>query len=250
VAAGMVSPYTRRSSMQLEGSFRSRKGGARMRTKTYRGVALEGGVARWYDARARKIRGEKRALARRVAELLPPAANVLEVAPGPGYLAIELARRGNYRISGLDISETLLAIARENVAREGVDVEFRHGDAAAMPFESEVFDFVVCQAAFQNFGRPVEALREIRRVLKVAGTAVIVDLRRDASGRAINDYIRTISDNVIDWLTNQLLFRRLLVRRAYSTEQLQKFLIASGFSDFEIREGPMNLEICAVKSAE
>jgi ubiquinone/menaquinone biosynthesis C-methylase UbiE len=152
-------------------------------------------------------------------------------------------------VSGLDISETLLAIARENAAREGVEVDFRHGDAAAMPFESESFDFVVCQAAFQNFSSPADALKEIKRVLKVGGTAVIVDLRRDASGEAINEYVATISGGVFDWLTNQLLFRRLLVRRAYSSEQLRELLAASNFSDFEILEGPMVLELWATKTA-
>jgi ubiquinone/menaquinone biosynthesis C-methylase UbiE len=223
--------------------------GARAGAKAYRGPALEGGVARWYDARARKARAEKQALARRVAELLPSSARVLEVAPGPGYLAIELARLGDYRVSGLDISETLLDIARANAAREGVDVDFRHGDAAAMPFDDGVFDFVVCQAAFQNFAHPAAALTEIRRVLKAGGTAVIVDLRRDASGRAINDYVATISDGMFDWLTNQLLFRRLLVRRAYSRDQLTTLLAASAFSDFEFREDPMVLELWARKSA-
>ena len=223
--------------------------GARERSKAYRGVALEGGVARWYDARARKARAEKQALAWRVAELLPVSGRVLELAPGPGYLAIELARFGDYQVSGLDISETLLAIARENAAREGVRVDFRHGDAAAMPFESGIFDFVVCQAAFQNFGSPADALKEIRRVLKVGGTAVIVDLRPDATGEAINEYVRTISGGVFDWLTNQLLFRRLLVPRAHSSEQLKELLAASKFSDFEILEGPMVLELWATKTA-
>src|ERR1700743_984216 len=188
--------------------------GARPRFKAYRGVVVGGGGAAWDDARRGKARAEKQALAWRVAESLPSSGRVLEVAPGPGYLAIELARLGDYQVSGLDISETLLAIARENAAREGVRVDFRLGDAAAMPFESGIFDFVVCQAAFQNFGSPADALNEIRRVLKVGGTAVIVDLRPDATGEAINEYVRTISGGVFDWLTNQLLFRRLLVRRA------------------------------------
>jgi ubiquinone/menaquinone biosynthesis C-methylase UbiE len=223
--------------------------GARERSKAYQGVVLEGGVARRYDARPRKARAEKQALALRVAEFLPSSGRVLEVAPGPGYLAIELARLGDHQVSGLDSSEMLLAIARENATRVGVDVDFRHGDAAAMPFESGIFDFVVCQAAFQNFGSPADALKEIRRVLKVGGTAVIVDLRRDATGEAINEYVGTISGGVFDWLTNQLLFRRLLVRRAYSSEQLKEWLAASKFSDFEILEGPMVLELWATKTA-
>jgi ubiquinone/menaquinone biosynthesis C-methylase UbiE len=222
--------------------------GMRQRSKGYRGVALEGGVARWYDGRAQKARAEKRALALRVAECLPSSARVLELAPGPGYLAIELSKASDCRVSGLDISETLLSIARRNAEREGADIDFRHGDAAAMPFEDGSFDFVVCQAAFQNFSRPARALAEIKRVLKPGGTAVIVDLRRDSSGHAINQYIATISDGPLDWLTNQVLFRRLLVRRAHTRDQLAELLAASGISDFEIRESAMELELWVRKT--
>ncbi len=69
-----------------------------MRSKAYRGVAMEGGVAHWYDARAKKERDENQALARRLAEHLAPGSTVLEVAPGPGYLAIDLAKLGNKRL--------------------------------------------------------------------------------------------------------------------------------------------------------
>ncbi len=153
-------------------------------------------------------------------------------------------------MTGLDISETLLTIARQNAAREGVEVDFRHGDVAAMPFERESFDFIVCQAAFQNFSRPMEALKEMRRVLKAGGKAVIVDLRHYASSRAINDYVATISGSVVNWLTNQLLYRLILVRRAYSAEQLEKLLATSEFAEFKIQEYPMTREIWAAKSAD
>ncbi len=60
-----------------------------MQSKAYRGVALQGGVARWYDVRAQKVRGEKQGLARRVAELVSSAANVLEV-PARGISRLNL----------------------------------------------------------------------------------------------------------------------------------------------------------------
>lgn len=214
-----------------------------MRSKAYRGVAMEGGVAHWYDARAQKERGENQALARCMAERLPAGAMVLEIAPGPGYLAIELAKLGNYNITGLDISETFVRIACENAAREAVEVDFRHGDVAQMPFESGTFDFIVCRGAFQNFSEPVTALQEMRRVLKTGGTAVVIDLRRDVASEAVNEYVRKVSTGVINWLTNQLAFRLVLVRRAYTKDQLKGFIAASGFRNFEIREGPMFLEM-------
>lgn len=213
-----------------------------MTSKPYRGVAMEGGVARWYTARAKRERDDYQALARRIAESLPSEARVLEVAPGPGYLAIELAKLGEYRIAGLDISETFVDIASRNAEREGVAVDFRHGDVADMPFADAAFDGVVCRAAFQNFSQPEKALREMRRVLKVGGAAVLIELRRDVSSRAINQHVRKVATSLREWLTNQLLFRLLLVRRAYTENQLRQFASSTGFSGVEIRKGSVFLE--------
>ena len=56
----------------------------------------------------------------------------------------------------------------------------------ALPFPSETFDFAVCRAAFKNFSDPVGALAEMHRVLRPGGTALIIDLRNDASDEAID----------------------------------------------------------------
>ncbi|MGH7820561.1 MAG: class I SAM-dependent methyltransferase [Candidatus Binatia bacterium] len=203
---------------------------------------MEGAIARWYNARAKRERDDYRVLAGRIAGSLPPEARVLEVAPGPGYLAIELAKLGKYRIVGLDISETFVDIASRNADREGVEVDFRHGDVADMPFSDATFDSVVCRAAFQNFSQPDKALREMRRVLKVGGAAVLIELRRDVSSQAINEHLRKVARGLREWLTNQLLFRLLLVRRAYTEDELRQFASTSGFASAEIRKGPVFLE--------
>src|SRR5579864_9095031 len=65
---------------------------------------------------------------------LPSGARVLEVAPGPGFFAIELAKLGKYTITGLDISRTFVEIATKNARQAGVTVDFQQGNAAAMPF--------------------------------------------------------------------------------------------------------------------
>ena len=60
---------------------------------------------------------------------------VLEVAPGPGFFAIELAKLGDFQITGLDISRTLVEIASENARAAGVRGRFspgqRLGDAVS-----------------------------------------------------------------------------------------------------------------------
>lgn len=114
---------------------------------------MEGASARRYA----KLRGTQAQLegnrrqAVRLAATLPDGAAVLEVAPGPGYFAIELARLGRFHITGLDVSTTFVQLAQAAAQRAGVTVEFRQGDVAAMPFDDGQYDLVVCQAAFKNF---------------------------------------------------------------------------------------------------
>src|SRR5262249_46393885 len=136
-----------------------------MKKKGYRGLPLEGVLARWYAKMTGKDIGEYRQLAGALAGQLAAGAAVLEVAPGPGYLAIELAKLGPYQVVGLDISHPFVRMAAENANRAGVQVAFHHGDAAAMPFEPDSFDLSVCRAAFKNFTQPVQALNEMHRVL-------------------------------------------------------------------------------------
>src|SRR5919204_1970136 len=118
--------------------------------KGYKGLPLEGFLARWYARITGKDRGAFRKLAEAVAGQLAGGGSVLEVAPGPGYLAIELAKLGPYRITGLDISRSFVRIASENAREAGVVIDFRQGDAATMPFPAESFDYAVCRAAFKN----------------------------------------------------------------------------------------------------
>ena len=148
--------------------------------KPYKGMAMEGVIARWY-ANIRKNDAELEPVVRQVRELLPAGGRILEVAPGPGYLAIELARLGAYHVVGLDISASFVEIARAKARQAGVAAEFQQGDAAHMPFGADTFDFIVCRAAFKNFTEPAQAIREMHRVLKLGGTALIIDLRGDAS---------------------------------------------------------------------
>jgi ubiquinone/menaquinone biosynthesis C-methylase UbiE len=157
--------------------------------KAYKGMGMEGVTAKWYASLTRKVMDEFVTLARRVAEKVSPGSQVLEIAPGPGYFAIELAKLGRYRITAIDISRTFVEIARRNAVEAGVDVNFRQGDVANMPFEPDSFDFLLCRAAFKNFSRPIRALEEMYRVLQPGGRALIIDLRKDASRESVNEAV-------------------------------------------------------------
>jgi len=211
--------------------------------KAYKGLPMEGMLATWYAKNTAKLDAEFKACARRISGELTPGAKVLEVAPGPGYLAIELAKLGPYRITGLDISRSFVRIASENAARAGVDVEFRLGDAASLPFPDHSFDFVVCRAAFKNFSDPVAALREMHRVLRPGGKALIIDMRNDASDAAINETVDAMHLGRIDAFLTRATFKHMLRKRAYSRDDFHRMVAATPFGRGDINEAPIGYEV-------
>jgi ubiquinone/menaquinone biosynthesis C-methylase UbiE len=210
--------------------------------KAYKGVAMEGFIASWYAKNTARDVRRFRDTAREVSERVPSGARVLEVAPGPGYLAIELARRG-YEVVGLDISKSFVDIARQNAARAGVAIRFEHGDAAHMPFRDGSFDFAVCTAAFKNFSDPVGALDEIHRVLKPGGRASIIDLRKDASPAAIREEIRGMNLSRLNAALVRWTFQTLLLRNAYTREALEQMARRSKFGGCEIVEQGIGFDL-------
>src|SRR5258708_33521563 len=192
--------------------------------KAYKGVGRDGLTAKWYAKSKAKSMNGFRSDARRVAALLAPDAKVLEVAPGPGYFAIELAQMGGYQVIGLDISKTFVEMAQRNAAQAGARAEFRLGSASDMPFESKQFDFLFCRAAFKNFSEPVQALQEIHRVLKPGGRALIVDLRRNASLKSINEAVARMGLGFLGALFTRLVFRFMLLKSAYTKPDFERLL--------------------------
>jgi ubiquinone/menaquinone biosynthesis C-methylase UbiE len=212
---------------------------------------MEGPIARWY-ARVRGSKGQLAGYRKQALQLtanLPDGARVLEVAPGPGYLAIEMARLGRIHVTGLDISRTFVQIAGENACTAGVTVEFRHGDVAHMPFETGFFDLVVCQAAFKNFTRPISALAEMHRVLRAGGTAVIQDMSRDATHADIEREVDGMDIGRLSTFTTKATLE-MLKRRAYAPAQFERLAANSPFSTCEITTEGIGLEVRLIKESE
>jgi ubiquinone/menaquinone biosynthesis C-methylase UbiE len=210
----------------------------------FKGPEMEGPVARWY-ARVRGTRSQIEAYRKQAADLtagLADGAAVLEVAPGPGYFAIEIARLGRFHVTGLDISRTFVEIASKNAREARVGVDFRQGDVAAMPFAAESFDLVVCQAAFKNFTLPHGALAEMYRVLRAGGTAVIQDMSRDATHAAIEGEVRAMELGRLSTFTTQATLE-MLRRRAYSPAQFERLAAESPFRTCEIALAGIGLEV-------
>lgn len=89
---------------------------------------------------------------------------LLDVATGPGYGAATAAQ-AQAQATGVDFSAAMVAEAR----RLYPTVEFREGDAEALPFPQRSFDAVVCNFGLLHFSRPEQALSEAFRVLDSGG---------------------------------------------------------------------------------
>jgi ubiquinone/menaquinone biosynthesis C-methylase UbiE len=214
--------------------------------KAYKGMGMEGSVARWYDRTTRKDMPEIRRLAASIAAMMPPGGSVLEVAPGPGFLSIELAKRG-LQVRAVDISKTFIEIARKNAAAEGVTARFQLGNAAALPVDEASVDFVVCRAAFKNFTEPVKALAEMRRVLRPGGHAMLIDMRRDVSLPELRGYVNGLDVSRINRWFIMLSFRGMLIKRAYPIEEIRRMAIAAGWADPRIDSSPLGFAAWTTK---
>jgi ubiquinone/menaquinone biosynthesis C-methylase UbiE len=192
---------------------------------------------------------EFQALAARIGALISAHGSILEIAPGPGFLSIELAKRG-FEVCAVDISKTFVGLARQNAAAAAVRVCFEVGNAAALPIPDASQDFVVCRAAFKNFSKPVEALREMRRVLRPGGTALLIDMRRDVSVAEIRRYVDGLGVSWLNRLFMMAVFRSMLIRRAYPIDDIRRMTAQAGWTDARIDLTPVGFEAWARASEE
>src|SRR4029453_9724269 len=112
-----------------------------MLSKAYRGLAMEGPIATWYTRNTGRERGRFVETARLVEQGVPSGSRVLEVAPGPGYFSVGLARRG-YAVTAVAIRESFVRIAPEHARESGVEVDVRQGNASRLPLPDAMFEYV------------------------------------------------------------------------------------------------------------
>ncbi|MCI0708425.1 MAG: bifunctional demethylmenaquinone methyltransferase/2-methoxy-6-polyprenyl-1,4-benzoquinol methylase UbiE [Ignavibacteriae bacterium] len=102
---------------------------------------------------------------------------ILDVATGTADLSIRSVRLQPKRIVGIDISEEMLKLGREKIAkrRMGHIISLQTGDAERLPFAEGEFDAVTVAFGVRNFSDLTQGLREMHRVLRPHGVAVILE---------------------------------------------------------------------------
>lgn len=123
--------------------------------------------------------------------------NVLDVGCGQGFLLSLIAEKADKAI-GIDKSSESLAQARKGMNELKLNnVELILGDAEKLPFENETFDTVYSIGVLHHTAKTEEAIKEIRRVLRKDGTAVVMLYRKYVPKWVMVRFLRGIS-KIID----------------------------------------------------
>jgi ubiquinone/menaquinone biosynthesis C-methylase UbiE len=151
---------------------------------------------------------------------------VLDVGCGPGNITAGLARKVDHgSIVGIDSAEAVIEIALTEQSQKAAHLSFQVGDVYGLDFPDGHFDVVYAHQVLQHLARPVEALEEMRRVLKPEGLLAV----RDADFGAFTWFP---ADPVLDrWMA---LYHELTQRNAAQADagrNLKAWARAAGFRD-------------------
>src|SRR5919198_3231879 len=103
-----------------------------------------------------------------------PCASLLDAGCGDGrYFHVTAADPPTERLAGCDISERILATARETASRLGLEPELVRANVESLPFEDDSFDLVFCTQVLEHLLSPAEGVRELARVLRPGGVLLL-----------------------------------------------------------------------------
>ena len=170
---------------------------------------------------------------------------VLDIGTGSGRLAIELAKaKGtDFHITGIDVSDDMLCLARENARKAGVAdrVEFILGNAADMPFPDGSFDLVISYASLHHWFRPEDVFTESQRVAARDAMIMIRDNRRVYGNKFWEAFI---------WVLCRFMNKRHrdnwpgVIRSSYTLPEIADIVKNSGLRNYRIGTDFITFDLC------
>ena len=220
-------------------------------------------LTNWYDFQAPFYRlwrnNYGHFLVRHVASVLREggARRVLDAGCGTGLFTIGLAKlHAEWRIEGIDASAGMLAVARRQARRIGVDnIAFYQGDVTAVACPAGAYDALVAAGLFPNLNDWSAALREFHRVLASSGRLIIVEFDRTSMTGAARLFFRLM---IFGYKAVSYFLRRFrfadewnLQASTVSEVRLEQELRAAGFThQLELRQrGHLILQLTKIGGA-
>ncbi len=132
--------------------------------------------------------------------------SILDVATGTGDFAIETLRLNPEQVTGVDISNGMLAIGKEKMIKKKCDhiIKLQYGDSENLPFEDNTFDACIVSFGVRNFENLEQGLSEMHRVLKNKGVCVIIEFSQPSKvpfKQFYNFYFKNILPIIGGWFS-------------------------------------------------
>ncbi|MDE6117836.1 MAG: bifunctional demethylmenaquinone methyltransferase/2-methoxy-6-polyprenyl-1,4-benzoquinol methylase UbiE [Duncaniella sp.] len=179
--------------------------------------------------------------------------DILDIATGTGDLAILLARKLDpLTVVGVDLSSGMVEIGRKKVTAAGLDdvVTLGIGDCLQLPFPDASFDCITCAYGVRNFQNLPAGYREMHRVLRPGGVAVILELSTPRSALVrpfYNLYTRHVIPAVGRMVSKDVRAYSYLPESIAAVPQgpeMTGIIAAAGFS--EAKYIPMTFGTCTI----
>ncbi|HNW43996.1 MAG TPA: class I SAM-dependent methyltransferase [Elusimicrobiales bacterium] len=167
-------------------------------------------------------------------ELRFAGGRLLDLGTGPGDLPVAVCRRlKNARVTAVDLSPVMRALAAKKIARSGLSGRIRllRADVKATKLPSGSFDLVICSNLVHHLPDPVLLFREIGRLCRPGGGFLIRDLRRPATLKALNALMLGAAGDT----PRQLELLRNSLRAALRTAEAGFYAKKAGLENFTLR---------------
>ncbi|WP_304681326.1 class I SAM-dependent methyltransferase [uncultured Clostridium sp.] len=169
---------------------------------------------------------------------------ILDVGSGTGvYTELLLENLPNSSITALEVDKRLFDISKERLNKyEGKRLDFKFGSIKDSGLKENSYDFVVCRFVFQHIENPIEAAKEIYRLLKPGGIVAIIDSDRGMHGVSDPDMLFKSGKGVITQIEKRASWNREIGRK------LIKILKYTGFERLDFEAVTIHSDLVGIKN--
>ncbi|MGB3403688.1 MAG: class I SAM-dependent methyltransferase [Microcoleaceae cyanobacterium] len=167
-------------------------------------------------------------------DLCPPQGTLLDLGTGTARIPILIAQNSSQlNIIGIDLSENMLKIGRENINRAGLNdrIKLEKVDAKSLPYLDQQFEGVISNSIIHHIPDPLLCLTEIKRVLKPNGSLFLRDLLRPETEEIRDDLVKQYAADCNDH--QRQLFSDSL-QAAFTLEEIEQMILQAGLTGVRV----------------